>query len=63
MEDYERVMEIFKSGLKNLLKLDRCDENVDVNIDVCEVNEAMINKHKARRETFQKHIVYIWRIS
>ena len=51
-------MEIFKSSLKNFMKLDRCDENLDVNTDGCEVNKEMINEHKARRETFQKNIAY-----
>ena len=51
-------MEIFKSNLKNVMKLDCCQENVDVNTDVSEVNEVMINKHKARRETFQNNISY-----
>ena len=56
MKDYEKVIEIFKSSLKNFMKLDRCEENLDVNTDVCEVNEEMINEHKARRDTFGRNI-------
>ena len=45
MEDYERVMEIFKSSLKNVMKQYSCEENLDVNTDVCEVNILFIPAH------------------
>ena len=58
MEDYEKGIKMLKSSLKNVMKLESFEQTLDVNTNVGEVNEAMINEHKARRNTFEKNLAY-----
>ena len=58
MQEYEKVIEMIDSHFENLMKLESCVQNIDVNKNVGEVTEAMINDHKARRNTFEKNLAY-----
>ena len=58
MEDYEKDIKMLKSSLKNVMKLESFEQTLDVNTNIGDVNEAMINEHKARRDTFARNIAY-----
>ena len=56
MEDYEKGIKMLKSSLRNVMKLESFEQTLDVNTNIGDVNEAMINEHKARRDTFARNI-------
>jgi hypothetical protein len=58
MEDYEKVIKMLKSSWNNVMKLESFEQTPEVNMNVVEVNEAMINEHKAKRDTFERNIAY-----
>ena len=58
MKDYENVMEMIESHLKNLMKLESFIHNIDVNKNIGEVNKVMMNEYMARKETFEANVVH-----